>query len=100
MWLINFFGSGNPPCHGGLLFGIFPTWYEYLPGKKDFYHHCFPQITSLTDIWLIVAALIEILLRVAAIAAVAMVIYGGIQYTTSQGSPEATAKAKSTIIKI
>jgi hypothetical protein len=97
MRLLNIFASSGPPCSGSF-FGIFPTWYEYLPSQNDYNGHCQPQLASLTDIWLILAAIIEILLRVAAIAAVAMVIYGGIQYTTSQGSPEATAKAKSTII--
>jgi len=97
MWLLNLFAASGPPCPGSF-FGILPTWYSYLPSQTDTFGHCTPQILGLDDIWLIVAAIIEILLRIAAIAAVAMVIYGGIQYTTSQGSPEATSKAKSTII--
>ncbi|HEY1645187.1 MAG TPA: pilin [Candidatus Saccharimonadales bacterium] len=77
----------------------FPNWYEYLsctsatspsPGS--------PQFTSLSDVWLIVAAVIEILLRVAALIAVGIVIYAGIQYTTSQGNPEQTSRALNTII--
>ncbi|HET7060357.1 MAG TPA: hypothetical protein VFH99_03530 [Candidatus Saccharimonadales bacterium] len=69
----------------------FPTWYKYLPNGQ-------PQIQSLTDIWLIVAAVIEILLRVAAIVAVVFIIYGGFSYTTSQGDPESTGRAKSTLV--
>lgn len=71
----------------------FPTWYEYLdhPGGQ-------PQIHGLGDIWLIVAAIIEILLRVAAIVAVIFIIYGGFSYTTSQGDPEGTGRAKSTLV--
>jgi hypothetical protein len=52
----------------------------------------------LTDIWLIVAAIIEIALRIAAIVAVIFIIYGGFSYTTSQGDPEGTAKARGTIV--
>jgi hypothetical protein len=75
------------------LFLNFPTWYCYLKQSGGQ-----PEITSLGDVWLIVAAVIEILLRVAAIVAVVFIIYAGFSYTTSQGDPEGTAKAKSTLI--
>jgi hypothetical protein len=78
-------------CHTDF-FG-FPAWYKYLD-----LHSCQPQIHGLNDIWLIVAAIIEICLRIAAIVAVAFIIYGGFNYTTSQGDPESTAKAKGTLI--
>jgi FtsH-binding integral membrane protein len=78
-------------CHTDF-FG-FPTWYKYLD-----HPNCIPAIHGLSDIWLIVAAIIEIVLRVAAIAAVVFIIYGGFTYTTSQGDPEGTAKAKSTLV--
>ncbi|MHB1864870.1 MAG: hypothetical protein ACYCPS_01735 [Candidatus Saccharimonadales bacterium] len=72
----------------------FPTWYEYLSctGSGS------PQFTNIGDVWKIVAAVIEILLRVAALVAVGIIIYAGIQYTTSQGNPEKTSKALSAII--
>lgn len=80
----------------------FPHWYEYLPcqtvsvkGQPTTY---VPQLNKLTDVWLIVAAIIEILLRVAALAAVILVIYGGYQYMTSQGEPDKTTKARETIM--
>jgi hypothetical protein len=59
---------------------------------------CTPAITQLTDVWLIVAAVIEILLRLAALAAVALVLYGGVQYITSQGDPGKTKQARGTIV--
>ena len=90
---LTFFAS----CSGSSLFTILPTWYQYLP-SKTVNHHCTPTLNSITDAWLIVAAIIDILLRIAALAAIAFVIYGGILYTTSQGSPDQTSKAKSTII--
>ena len=76
------------------LFDLLPTWYEFLPLNGS----CQPALTSLSDIWLIVAAVIEILLRIATLAAVVFVMIGGIMFMTSQGSPEQTAKARSTII--
>lgn len=75
----------------------FPTWYEYLP-NNNVNGQCDPKLASINDVWLIVAAVIEILLRVAALAAVGMVIYGGVQYMTSQGNPEDTTKARGTLI--
>lgn len=82
----------------------FPHWYQYLsgiatsPDGKNVNVVCTPQVTALSDVWLIVAAAIEILLRVAAIAAVVMVIYGAVKFVTSQGEPEATNQARNTII--
>ncbi len=75
----------------------FPTWYEYLP-STTINGVCTPQVTSLNGIWLIVAAVIEILLRVAAIIAVIIIIIGGIQFIISQGDPNQTKKARDTII--
>jgi hypothetical protein len=61
------------------------------------------QVTSvstskLDEVWLVGLAIFEDLLRVAGLAAVAFVIYGGFRYTTSQGSPEQTGAALATII--
>lgn len=80
-------------CTGGGNFFGFPTWYEYLPCNNGS-----PAIVHLTDVWLIVAAIIEIMLRVAALAAVGYVIWGGIEFTISRGEPDKTAKARGTII--
>jgi hypothetical protein len=41
---------------------------------------------------------VEILLRLAALAAIVMVIVGGVQYITSQGEPNNVTKARTTII--
>lgn len=79
-------------CGGGSFLG-FPHWYKYLPCNGDV-----PGITNINDVWLIVAAIVEILLRVAGLAAIILVIYGGFQYMTSQGEPAETTKAKNTIL--
>jgi hypothetical protein len=76
----------------------FPHWYDYLQGAVDPQGNCVPKVTGLSDVWLVVAAIIEILLRVAVLVAVAMIIYGGFSYVTSQGEPDKTASARNTII--
>lgn len=84
-------------CSGGSFLG-FPKWYAYLGSTTDYNGACTPAISNINDVWLIVAAIIEILLRVAGLAAVILVIYGGTQYMTSQGEPDKTSKAKATIL--
>lgn len=85
-------------CGGGSFLG-FPTWYKYLPGTIDrTTGYCTPQLNSLSAVWLIVAAGIEILLRIAALAAVGFIIYAGVQYLTSQGDPNKAAQARQGII--
>lgn len=84
------------------LFGLVP-WYEYL--KQD-PNTC--RITSFdspnkvlgshSPFLLIALAILDDLIRIAALVAVGYVIYGGIQYITSQGAPDATKKAQQTII--
>ena len=89
-------------CPGGDFFGL-PKWYIYLQCKTTTNSTTgatiqIPQINGLSDIWLIVAAIVELLLRVAAIAAFAMIVYGGVQLITSQGNPDSAAKARGTLI--
>lgn len=84
-------------CTGGSFLG-FPTWYKYLPGTIGPDGICSPQLTSLSAVWLIVAACIEILLRIAALAAVGFIVYAGFQYLTSQGDPNKAAQARQGII--
>ena len=108
--LFSYFGvNAGDPCtftHGISSFLGFPHWYQYLPGTiistdpttPGATLVCNPQLTDLSNIWLIAAAIIEILIRLAAIAAVAYVIYGGVTYMLSQGEPDKTTKARQTII--
>jgi ABC-type Fe3+ transport system permease subunit len=92
MQLFTGFAATAESCHENFL-GFFPTWYQYLAGSCSS-----PQIHALSDVWLIVAAIIEILLRIAGLAAVIFVMYGGFQYLTSQAEPDAVNKARQTII--
>src|ERR1700689_3547884 len=80
------------PCTQNHFLGL-PTWYEYLKCNGGS-----PSLTGITDVWLIAAAIVDILLRVPAIIAIFMLIYGGIQFITSQGEPERAKQARGTII--
>lgn len=55
------------------------------------------QLTKLSDIWNIAWAAVEIILYIGGIAAVFFIIYGGIQFVTSQGQPDKTAQARKTL---
>jgi hypothetical protein len=84
--------------------GLTP-WYHYLSSSDFSSNGC--AISNFTflptagaggsDIPLILLAIVDDLLRIAGIVAVAFVIYGGYQYVTSQGQPEKTARAQNTI---
>lgn len=93
--LISHFGGAA--CSNGNFFG-FPSWYMYLPGTTDVNGNCVPQVTNINDVWLIVAAGLEILTRLAALVAVGYVVYSGFMYLTSQGEPDKTAHARMGLI--
>ena len=95
--------AGECTPSGGSFLGL-PTWYQYVPGTVDESGKCRPDLSGpdgkveLMSFLPVLLALIEILLRIAGMAAVIYVIYGGFQYLTSQGNPEGTTKARHTII--
>ncbi len=80
-------------CSSGGGFFKFPTWYKYLPCENgdvvDF---------ELRYIWLILAAVLEMLLLLAGILAVAYFIYGGFVIMTSQGNPERISSGRNVIL--
>lgn len=67
----------------------------YAGVNRDSHGHLQP--TNITDIFIIIANVIEILLSLITILAVIFVIYAGIQYITSSGDPGKTATAKAGI---
>jgi len=80
-------------------FGL-PVWYKYLKvtsssGSCDFSSFTFWPPDNLL---LILLAVFDMLLIVGGIVAVIFVIIGGVQYITSQGEPENTNHARSTIL--
>lgn len=92
-------------CEKPRLLGVFIPWYEYLDVQRDATGSCsvkdftlLPDNGKDSDLPLVLLAIIDDLLRIAGLVAVIFVIYGGVQYATSQGSPDATAKAQSTVL--
>lgn len=95
--MLNFVTTFAAACKQQGSFFDFPTWYRYLPSVQVG-SNCVPKVGSLTDIWLILAAVIEILLRIAVLVAVGFIVYGGYTFVLSQGDPAKTAEARNTII--
>jgi hypothetical protein len=105
--LITIFASPPASCVHSF-FGLIP-WFNYLPAK-DFGNQGNQTNLQVCDInnnfnilhgnsvALILIAIVDDLLRVAGIVAVGFVLYGAIQFVTSQGNPEETTKARNTII--
>src|SRR4051812_1544207 len=85
-------------CTYTSFFGLKP-WYAYLPGcsVNDFNKLILPE-DGQSGFLLIGLAIFDDLLRIAALVAIGFIIYGGILYVTSQGSPDQTGKAQNTII--
>lgn len=81
----------------------FPKWYKYL-GQQPVTDAvsgatiCNAKLNGIQDVWLVVAAVIELLLRISALIAIGFIIYGGVSYVISQGVPDKTKKAQATII--
>ncbi len=98
-------GGGNPAaagtngCKGNEFFGLIP-WWQYLP-NDDFDNNCnivhFDVIHG-SDVPLVLLAIVDDLLRIAALVSIGFVIYGAVKYTASQGDPESVAKAQSTVV--
>lgn len=94
-------------CKGADVLGL-RSWYYYLPANdfqgcsfKNF--HFLPPPASNpngppSDIPLILLAVVDDLLRIAGVVAVAFVLIGAFKYVAGQGDPEQTARAQSTII--
>lgn len=94
-------GNIGDSCKGADFFGLH-SWYYYLP-KADFdgcniKNFQFLPSGSPSDVPLVLLAIIDDLLIIIGIVAVAFVIYGAFMYVTSQGNPEQTGKAQGTII--
>lgn len=90
--LLTHFAAG---CKANSFFG-FPHWYDYLQLDPK---TCQVSAFSVpSDLILVALAIIDILIHIAGLVAIVYVVIGGVQYVTSQGSPDATAKAQSTVV--
>ena len=75
----------------------FPTWYKYLSPTING-TECSIVFEIKEDIPKVLLAVFEIVLRVGGIVAVVFIIWGGFQFMISQGNPDQTKGARSTII--
>jgi hypothetical protein len=91
------------PCPGGSFLGL-PPWFKYLEGRAvtdeaTGFETCVPMLQNgLNDIWKVVAAVIELLLRVSSLVAIGFIVFGGVTYILSQGASDKTKQALQTII--
>jgi hypothetical protein len=100
--------AGGGACKKGDFLGLIP-WWHYLPdgdfaGQTGTDKGCnirnfhFISISGHPDLPLVLLAIVDDLLRIAGVVAVAYVLIGAFKYVTSQGDPEQAARAQSTII--
>jgi hypothetical protein len=78
-------------------FGLVP-WYHYLDLNDKCEVVNFQVLGAKSDLLLVLLAVVDNLLRIAGIVAVVFIIYGGIQYITSQGESDKASKAQNTIV--
>lgn len=83
------------PCSNGSFLGM-PPWHKYLDGRVTG-NECVPIFNALSDVWLIVLAIIEILLRLGSMAAVVYVLYGSVRFITARGNPDKINSARNAI---
>ena len=87
------FAASCTPGSGGNILSI-PPWYKYL--DCDVAGNV--QNFELGQVWLIVAAVLEMILRIGVVVAVVFVIIGGFMLMTSSGDPNRVASGRTTII--
>src|SRR5690349_12497247 len=93
------FGAVGDFCNpgGGNFLGL-PKWYKYLDGVREAGGNCAPKLSGINDIWLIGLAVVDILLRVVVLVAIAFILIGGFHYITSRANPDKTRNARNTVI--
>lgn len=98
--------SDSGACEQESTFTLLPSWHRYLKKEPvESTQSCEVEFTLMEggkfnggDMLLVGVAIIEILLRIAGIVAVAFVMIGGIRFMTSQGSPDGAKSAQNTIL--
>lgn len=97
-----FFATATDQCDQSGFFDFVP-WYHYLP-QGDFAgcdikkFTIFPSDKVPSDVPLVLLAVIDDVLRVAALVALGYLLYGAFLYSGSQGNSEQTSRAQSTLI--
>lgn len=94
--MFSLFATACKPTFLGLV-----PWYQYLKlngACQVNQFHLLSGSGSSSDLPLVLLAIVDDLLRITGLVAVIFVIYGGVTYATSQGNPDQTSRAQSTII--
>jgi len=86
------------PGSGVRSFFGFPHWWKYLSGARDPLGKCAPNFQFPSDTWAVALAIIDILLRLAGIAAVISIIIAGIGYITAAGSADKITASRKRIV--
>lgn len=95
---IHFLAAVGDACtpKGGGFFAL-PHWWKYLSFQINDLNQCAPVFNFPGDIWAVVLAVIDMLLRLAGIVAVLSIVIAGVTYITSAGSSEKTTSARKRI---
>ena len=108
--MFNYFAMTLADCkadQSSKLLGLIPKWYEYLSYTPDALHNCSISLSIMKDstsapsfagFLLIGLAVLDMVIHLAGVIAVGFVVYGGLQYMTSQGEPDRVEKAKNTLM--
>ncbi len=96
---VSFFAAAAPVCTiGNTSFFGFPHWWKYLNVEKDPLGKCAPVFNFPGDTWVVGLAILDMLLRLAGIAAVISIIVAGISYITAAGSSDKITSARKRIV--
>ena len=85
-------------CTESNFLGIKP-WYQYIK-RAPINGYCTLDFQSqgVGTVWLVLAGILDILLRLGTMVAVAFFIFGAIKMITSQGSPDQIKSARNTMV--
>jgi hypothetical protein len=78
-------------------FFFLPNWWKYLSDQPT-PPNCDINLTFPVDLWLIVLAILDMLLRIAGFVAVISIIVAGAQLILSEGNPEKATSARNRLI--
>lgn len=95
MAVLNTFAQG---CTESQLLGIKP-WWQFVPRiSTDGYCTLNFEKFGVGTVWLVLAGIIDILLRIGLFVSIGFFIYGAFRMVTSQGSPDQVKAARGTMV--
>jgi len=95
---LSLFAASSDPCPSSNSFFGLPHWWKYLGHETDALGRCSPTFKFPDDTLAVALAVIDILLRLAGIAAVISIIIAGIGYITAAGSADKITSSRKRIV--